>query len=313
MRFEQLLFLCEIVDQGLSVTRAADVLHTSQPGVSKQIRLLETELGFDILRRRKGRIDGVTEPGQIVVALARKILRDAQAIKRLGDEYSYNDVGELVVATTHLHARYILPAIVEQFRGVYPKVRLSLLQVDPEQTGELVASGRADIGITSELPVSQQQLVGLPIYKYGRTLITPPGHPLLSEQPLTLSAISHFPIISYNRSYPGGMAVKRAFEQARLVPEIVISATDAEVIKAYVRIGLGVAVLPSIAFDAVDDAPLEGVDATDIFGMLHAQIILHPDAFLRGYMYDFMHMVSPAWPRAKVVSMMSGAVDHAER
>jgi LysR family cys regulon transcriptional activator len=306
VRFEQLLFLCEIVDQGLSVTRAAEVLNTSQPGVSKQIRLLESELGFDLLRRRKGRIVGITEPGEIVVSLARKIMRDVQAIRRLGEEYSYNDAGELVIATTHLHARYILPAIIERFRGVYPNVRLSLLQVDPEHTGELVGSGRADIGITSELPITQHELVELPIYEYGRSLIMPPDHPLLDARPLKLKDIGRFPIISYNPSYPGGMAVKRAFERARLVPEIVISANDAEVIKAYVRIGLGVAVVPSVAFDSELDKPLSAVDATGIFGMLQAQIILHPEAFLREYMYEFIHMVAPKWPRAKVMATMNG-------
>lgn len=307
MRFEQLLFLCEIVDQGLSITRAADVLNTSQPGVSKQIRLLESELGFDVLRRRKGRIDGVTEPGKIVVALARKILRDAQAIRRLGDEYSYNETGELVIATTHLHARYILPAIIEKFRGVYPKVRLSLLQVDPEHTAELVGSGRADIGITSELPNAQHELVELPIYEFGRSLIMNPDHPLRDMQTLELQHISRYPIVAYNVAYPGGMAVKRAFEREHLTPEIVISATDAEVIKAYVRIGLGIAVVPTVAFDAELDKPLVAVDATDIFGMLQAQIILHPEAFLREYMYEFIHMVAPKWPRTDVVTMMTGA------
>ncbi|MEP4378274.1 MAG: LysR substrate-binding domain-containing protein [Alphaproteobacteria bacterium] len=307
MRFEQLLFLREIVDQGLSVTRAANVLNTSQPGVSKQIRLLEGELGFEILRRRKGRIDGVTEPGEIVVALARKILRDVQAIRRLGDDFSYTDAGELVIATTHLHARYVLPAIIEKFRKIYPKVRLSLLQIDPEHTGELVGSGRADIGITSELPNTQHELVELPIYEYGRSLVMPPDHPLLDVQPLKLQQISQYPIISYNASYPGGMAVKRAFEREGLAPEIVISATDAEVIKAYVRIGLGVAVVPAVAFDAELDKPLEAVDATDLFGILKAQIILHPETFLREYMYDFMQMVAPNWPRAEIVSMMAGA------
>jgi LysR family cys regulon transcriptional activator len=309
VRFEQLLFLCEIIDQGQSVTRAAEVLNTSQPGVSKQIRLLESELGFDLLRRRKGRIVGVTEPGEIVVALARKILRDVQAIRRLGDEYLYTDAGELVIATTHLHARYILPAIIERFRGAYPQVRLSLLQVDPEHTGELVASGRADIGITSELPITQHELVELPIYEYGRSLVMPPDHPLFDARPLKLQEISRFPIISYNPSYPGGMAVKRAFERERLVPEIVISANDAEVIKAYVRIGLGVAVVPSVAFDAELDKPLLAVDATGIFGMLQAQIILHPEAFLREYMYDFIHMVAPKWPRARVIATMNGVTE----
>ncbi len=307
MRIDQFVFLCEIVDQGLSITRAADVLHTSQPGVSKQIRLLESELGFEILRRRKGRIDGVTEPGKVVVALARKIVRDVQAIRRLGDEYSYNETGELVIATTHLHARYILPAIVEKFRGVYPEIRLSLLQVDPKQTGELVDSGRADIGITSELPNAEHNLIELPIYEYGRSLVMPPEHPLLDAKQLNLKQISRYPIISYNPAYPGGMAVKRAFERERLVPEIVISANDAEVIKAYVRIGLGVAVVPTIAFDTELDKPLVDVDATEIFGMLQAQVILHPEAFLREYMYDFIHMVAPNWSREAVVANMSGA------
>jgi len=300
MRLEQLRFLCEVVDRGYNVSRAAEVLNTSQPGVSKQIRLLETELGFEILRRRKGRIAGLTEPGTALLPLARKILRDAANIAGLRDELTHSGSGQLVIATTHLHACYVLPRIVERFRRQYPQVRVSLLQADPGQIIELISTARADIGITGEPPGGARELIQLSCYEMPRSLIAPRGHPLLREQPLTLAKIAEHPLIAYNRRYPGGMALERAFARHRIEPDIVISAIDSEVIKAYVKIGVGVAVLPSVAFVRKADAELGVVDVTSLFGGAGAQLILHPEAYLREYMYDFIRKVAPQWTRERI-------------
>lgn len=300
MRLEQLRFLCEIVDRGFNVSRAAEVLNTSQPGVSKQIRLLETELRFEILRRRKGRIVGLTEPGAALLPLARKILRDAGNIASLRDEFSHSDSGQLVIATTHLHACYVLPRIVERFRNHYPQVRVSLLQGDPEQIVEMISTARADIGITGEPPGGVRELIQLPCYEMQRSLTAPRGHPLLRARPLTLVKIAQHPLIAYNRGYPGGMALERAFEKQHIEPDIVIRAIDSEVIKAYVKIGLGVAVLPSAAFVPEADTDLGVVDVTHLFGPAAAALILHPEAYLREYMYDFIQQVAPQWSRERM-------------
>lgn len=304
MRLEQLRFLCEIVDRGFNVSRAAEAVHTSQPGVSKQVRLLERELGFDILRRQKGRLVGLTEPGAAVVQIARKMLRDAGSIGRVRDEFTRENSGELVIATTHLHACYVLPPIIERFRGHYPNVRLSLLQANPGQTIELVSSARADVGLTGEPPQGQQELIQLPCYEMKRSLIVPRGHPLLRQRPLTLEKIARHPHIAYDRSYAGGMAVRRAFDRAGLEPDVVLSAIDSEVIKAYVKIGLGIAVVPTVAYDRKADAVLGAIDVTDLFGPSAAYIMLNPETYLREYMHEFIGMIAPQWTRARIAHAM---------
>lgn len=304
MRLEQLRFLCEIVDREYSISRAAEALNTSQPGVSKQIRLLEQELKFEILLRRRGRIAGLTEPGASVVRIARKMLRDAGSIGSLRDDLMQRDGGELVIATTHLHAQHVLPAIVERFRRNYPRVQFSLLQANPDETLDLVSSGRADIGITGDTPGSTE-LVQLPCYDLKRSLILPRGHPLLRERKLTLAKIARHPQIAYDRSYPGGMALHRAFEARGITPDIIINAIDSEVIKAYVRIGLGIAVVPTVAFERSVEKTLAAVDVTGLFGVSSAFVVLHPEAYLRTYMYDFIAMLGPRWTRARIEAVVA--------
>ena len=310
MRLEQLRFLCEIVDRGFNVSRAAEALHTSQPGVSKQIKLLEQELKFEILRRSKGRLTGLTEPGAAVVELSRRILRDARNIGRLREDFTHHDSGELVVATTHMHARYVLPQIIERFRRHHPRVQFRLLQVDPAEAIRLVSSARADMAIIGDPPDGAPELVQLPCYAFRRSLITPRGHPLLRDRPLTLQKIARHPQIALDRSYPGGMALTRAFERSDLKPDIVISGIDSDVIKAYVQLGLGIAVLPSVAFDRKLDTTLTAVDVTDLFGFSSAAVLIHPENYLRDYMYEFIHMVGPQWTRARIEKSLAKGPDH---
>lgn len=309
MRLEQLRFLCEIVDRGFNVSRAADALHTSQPGVSKQIKLLEQELKFEILRRRKGRLVGLTEPGVAVVELARRILRDTRNIGRLREDFTRHDSGELVVATTHLHARYVLPQIIERFRQHHPRVQFRLLQVNPAEAIRVVSSARADMAIIGDPPDGAPELIQLPCYAFRRSLITPRGHPLLRDRPLTLQKLARHPQIALDRSYPGGMALTRAFERCEPKPDIVISGIDSDVIKAYVQLGLGIAVLPSVAFDRKLDTTLAAVDVTDLFGFSSAAIFIHPENYLRDYMYEFIHMVGPQWTRARIEKRLCKGLD----
>jgi LysR family cys regulon transcriptional activator len=297
MRLEQLRFLCEIVDRGFSVSRAAEALNTSQPGVSRQVRLLEQELKFDVLRRQKGRLVGLTEPGAAVVQIARRILREVDSIGRVHDEFVHDNSGEMVIATTHLHACFVLPPIVERFRRHYPRVQFNLLQANTHDTVELVLSGRADVGIAAEPPEGYQGLVQLPAYALPRSLFAPRNHPILRQQPLTLEKIAAYPHIAYDRSYAGGMIVKRAFDAIGIEPDIIISAIDSEVIKSYVQIGMGLAVLPTITYDRKADKTLTAIDVTAMFGPCEVAVLLHPEAYLRDYMYEFIHMIAPRWTR----------------
>jgi LysR family cys regulon transcriptional activator len=305
MRLEQLRFLCEIVDQGFNISRAAEALHTSQPGVSKQIRLLERELDVEVLRRRKGRVVGVTEPGAAVLRVARNMLRDANTIVRIRDEFSRCDSGRLAIATTHLHACYVLPKAIERFRRRYPGIQWSLMQANPGQIVELVSSGKADIGITGEAPGSAGELVELPSYELARSLIVPARHPLLRSRRLSLEEIARHPLIAHDVAYPGGVALRRAFSGKNIEPTIVIRATDSEVIKAYVKLGLGIAVLPTITFDPRKDGGLRAIEATHLFGPAAAATIVRPDLYLRGYMYDFIQMVAPEWTRPKIARVLT--------
>jgi LysR family cys regulon transcriptional activator len=300
MRLEQLRFLCEIVDQGFSISKAAIALNTSQPGISKQIRLLEEELKVDLLQRRGGRVVGLTEPGAAVVETARRMLRDAGNLRKIGDEYNREDSGRLVVATTHLYARYVLPPILEAFGRRYPKVQVSLQQGTQRQTVELLASSEGDVGILSSPPEGAHGVVELPAKSFRRSVIVPRRHPLLKRSTIGLADVAEFPLVTLDFSLVGGWSLQRAFESAGVVPRVVLTAGDSDVVKAYVARGLGITVLPSIVFDAGQDPLLRAIDADHLFEPLPNFIALHPHTYLRGYMYDFIRLVAPEWTRPRV-------------
>lgn len=301
MNLQQLRYLHGIAEQGFNISRAATALHTSQPGISKQIQMLEREIGIAILARKGNRIVGVTEPGRAILDAARRVLHDADNIKRIGEDFTTKDAGRLVVATTHMHARYVLRDVIRDFIRQHPRVQLVLRQASPAETALLVASGEADIGVSSQpAERARDDLVTLPCYKLERSVITPRRHPLLREKRLTLRVIAKYPIITFDQSFIGGSAVLRAFEAARIKPNIVLSAIDADVIKTYVELGLGIAILPSIAYEPQRDRALRAIDAAKLFEPTIACIELRRENYLRSYMLDFIQRIAPQWSRESI-------------
>jgi len=306
MKLQQLRYIREISKRGLNLSEAAQALHTSQPGVSKQIRLLEDELGVDILVRHGKRVTDMTEPGRMILAIIERILHDVDDLKRVASEFSSQDSGSFVIATTHTQARYALPPVVSRFMQRYPKVRLSLRQGSPEHIAELVRSGNADVAITTEATELYEGLTLLPCHQWNRCVITPLRHPLLREKPLTLEAVARHPIVTYDFAFAGDSPVKRAFDQKRLVPNVVLTAIDADVIKAYVEMGLGVGILAKMAFDPARDMGLRLIDASHLFEPSMARIGLRPNAYVRGYVYEFIEMFAPHLKRAVVDATLKG-------
>jgi LysR family transcriptional regulator, cys regulon transcriptional activator len=304
MNLIQLRYIREIVRQGLSVSNASDTLHTSQSGVSRQVQLLEEELKLQVFQRNGKRLIGITEPGKIIVALAERVLRELDNIKRVGEEYTQKDKGTLTIATTHTQARYFLPPAVKQFMHDYPEVALTIHQGNPTQVAEQVVSGEADIGIATESISTVENLLCLPCYQWNRCIVTPEGHSLLDDAPLTLEKITRYPLVTYDFAFTGGSLVKRVFNQAGLDPNIVLTAIDADVIKTYVSLGLGIGLLATMAYNPERDVNLKMLDASHLFPASTTYLGLRRDAYLRDYVYDFIHILVPELNRNKVVAAL---------
>ena len=306
MKIQQLRYLCEVAKRGLNLSEAAAALHTSQPGISKQIRMLEDELGVQILVRHGKRVVDVTEPGRVILDIAERILKDTENLKQVGREFGAEDSGSLAIATTHTQARYALPPVVQRFIQRYPKVRLSLREGSPQQISELMLSGEADIAIITEAYEQYQTLVTLPCYQWNRCVITPLQHPLLKETQLTLDAIARYPIITYDFAFSGDSPIKRAFDARGIKPNVALTAIDADVIKAYVELGMGVGILAKMAFDPARDFGLRLVDASHLFEPSTTRIGIRRHAYLRGYVYDFIEMFAPHLTRRVIEATMRG-------
>ncbi|PPD13345.1 CysB family HTH-type transcriptional regulator [Methylophilus sp.] len=300
MKFHQLRYVHEVVRQQLNISAASEALHTSQPGVSKQIQLLEEELGLQIFQRNGKRLVGITEPGRKIVDLAARVMLDMQNIKRVGDEYSQEDRGELTIATTHTQARYRLPAAVKQFMAQYPNVKLSIHQGNPSQVTEQVAAGEADIGIATENISKDERLSCLPCYEWNRCLVVPPDHPLLEKTNLSLKDLVNYPLITYDFAFTGGTLVSKVFHDAGLQPNVVFTAIDADVIKTYVNLGLGIGLIANMAYDDTRDAPLKSLDCSHLFPNSTTYLGVRRDAFLRDYMLNFITMLSPQYDKRSV-------------
>jgi LysR family cys regulon transcriptional activator len=300
MKLHQLRYIREVARQGLNVSTAAEALHTSQPGVSKQIQLLEEELGLQIFHRSGKRLTSVTEPGQAILTMAERMLREAENIKRVGEDITRESEGALTIATTHTQARYRLPPAVKLFIEQYPNVRLNIHQGSPAQVAELVATGEADVGIATESIADRDGLTALPCYTWNRCVVVPQGHSLLKFQPLTLEKIAEYPIVTYDLGFTGSTSVKRVFEAKGLVPNIVLTAIDSDVIKTYVELGLGVGLLATMAYNAERDRNLAMLDASHLFPNSTTYLGVRRDAYLRGYVYEFIRLVAPHLDRAAV-------------
>lgn len=300
MKLQQLRYLNEVARQDLNITSAAEVLYTSQPGVSKQIQLFEEEIGLQVFLRNGKRLTGITEPGEQILLLAAKVMQQVDNIKRVGDEFSNVETGTLTIATTHTQARYKLPAAVKAFMTNYPHVKLNIHQGNPSQVAEQVANGDADVGIATEYISDYENLLCLPCYKWNRCVVVPHGHPLLLEGTLTLEKLTAYPLITYDFGFTGGTLVSKTFSDAGLSPNVVLTAIDADVIKTYVTLGLGVGLLAKMAYDPERDANLAMVDVSHLFADSTTYLGVRKDAFLRGYMYGFIELIAPYFNRQMV-------------
>ncbi|MBY0341022.1 MAG: CysB family HTH-type transcriptional regulator [Rhodocyclaceae bacterium] len=293
MNFQQLRIIREAVRQDFNLTEVANALFTSQPGVSKHIRDLEEEIGVELFIRKGKRLLGLTPPGKELVPVVERILRDTQNLKTIADQFASNEHGNLTIATTHTQARYALPEVIKQFKQRYPKVHLTLHQGGPTEIAEMLVQGIADVGIATEVLHVSPALAAFPSYSWHHAVIVPHDHPLNAVQDLTLEAIAAYPIITYNEGYTGRAQIDRAFAQADLHPDFVLSAIDADVIKTYVEVGLGIGVIASMAFNPAKDTGLKLLNADHLFEKNTTYIAVHRGTFLREYAHQFALMLAP--------------------
>lgn len=308
MNLQQLRYIHEVAHRGLNVSDAAASLYTSQPGISKQIRLLEEELGLTIFARSGKRLTAVTEPGRIVLDIAARVLGELKNLKRVGDDYAGEAGGTLDVATTHTQARYALPAVVKRFMELHPGVRLRLHQGNPEQVAEWTLRGDADIGIATE-SLERPGLTTLPCYQWSHVVIAPAGHAVLAEGAPTLGSLAKYPLITYDPSFTGRSHIDRAFERAGVAANVVLTAIDADVIKTYVLLGLGLGVIAEMAFDPVRDAGLVALPAQRLFASSTTRLAFRRDAYLRKFDYAFIELFAPQLTRKVVETTIVGGGD----
>ena len=306
MKLQQLRYLTEVVHRGLNVSEAAEALHTSQPGVSKQIRALEDELGVEVFVRHGKRLAAVTEPGKAVVAIAERILAEAQNLRRAGEEFANDALGTLTIAATHTQARYALPKAVAAFKKRYPRVKLVIHQGNPTQLCEQVIRGEADLCVATEAISAYPELISMPVYQWNRCVVVPLRHPLLKSTPLTLEKLAEYPIVTYDFAFANRSLVQKAFENRGLQPNVVLSALDSDVIKTYVELGLGVGILAKMAFDEKRDRSLRARDASHLFESSTTRLGIKRNAYLRRYAYEFIELFAPHLPRSIVERAVRG-------
>lgn len=303
MKLQQLRYIVEIVNQNLNITEAAEVLYTSQPGISKQVRLLESELGINIFERNGKHVKGLTPAGEKIVAIARELLVKAQSIKSVAEEQTRPNKGILRIATTNTQARYMLPSVIEKFKARYPEVSLHLHQGSPNQIYDVLVAGEVDLAITTEAQYLFDEAVLLPCYWWNRSVIVKPEHPLAAfvnqSKNLTVEQLGRYDLITYTFGFTGQSDLDHAFNKEGILPNIVFTATDADVIKTYVRLGLGVGIMASMAHTETDK-DLVAINASHLFQPSMTQIAFKRGTFLRNYMYDFINYFSPHLTRVQV-------------
>lgn len=293
MNFQQLRSVRETARQGYNLTLVAEALHTSQPGVSRQLKELEDELGAELFVRAGRRFLGLTPTGELALPIIERLLQDAENLRRVAAEFAQTDRGTLTVAATHTQARYALPTAVRDFRVSHPRVSLHLQQGSPRQIAELVASGAADIGIATEALAEYPELVALPCYRWSHVVVVPKGHELADGAPLSLQRLAQFPIVTYEPGYTGRRHIDDAFAKAGLEVDVVLSAMDADVIKTYVDLGIGVGIIASVAFDEQRDDHLVAIDARHLFALNTTRVALKRGAFQRSYVHAFIQTFAP--------------------
>ena len=293
MNFQQLRIIRETVRQDFNLTTVANTLFTSQPGVSKHIKDLEVELGIEIFVRRGKRLLGLTEPGKELLTVVERILLDVQNARSIADHFSNRETGNLVIATTHTQARYALPEVIKIFKAAYPKVHLVLHQGSPREIAEMLTAGEADIAIATEWLNNVPEIATFPYYTWHHAVIVPHGHPLLALEKITLEALADFPIVTYHEGFTGRAHVDQGFAAAGVVPDIVLSAIDADVIKTYVGLGMGVGIVASIAYDPDQDRNLVLLPVPELFPANTTRIAVRKGTYLRSYAHAFIEKVCP--------------------
>jgi LysR family cys regulon transcriptional activator len=310
MNLHQLRFVREAVRQNYNLTDAAKALFTSQPGVSKAIIELEEELGVDIFTRHGKRIRGLTEPGRLVLESVELIMQEIESLKRIGKEYAAHDSGSFTIATTHTQARYMLPKVVQAFMLKFPKVRLSLLQGNPKQIADMVKTGQADLAIATEAIAAIDGLVTLPCYQWEHVVVVPPEHELLRSKAVSLEEIAGYPLITYDAAFAGRSKIDHAFSLRELKPDVLLEAIDADVIKTYVELGMGVGIIAGMAFDPERDRNLRTISVGHLFGTNVSRVAVKQGAYLRSYIYTFIELLAPSLNRKMVEAAMRGGENY---
>lgn len=305
MNFQQLRSVRETVRCGFNLTEVASTLHTSQPGVSRQVRELEEELGVQLFERSGKRLLGLTSAGRSLLPIVERVLMDAESLKRAGLELQGRDEGRLSIAATHSQARYALPHVVRDFRRRWPKVKLHLHQGAPEQVADMLLSGEADIGIATEALANYDQLLTLPCYRWSHSIVLPTGHPLTQlQRPITLQDLIPYPLITYELGYTGRFHIDKAFAEAGLRPDIVLTAMDADVIKTYVELEMGVGIVASIAIEDGADRHLQAIDAGHLFDINVTRLGMRRHLWLPGFAFGFIETFVPTLTRDEVLRVL---------
>ncbi len=293
MKLQQLRYIWEVAHHDLNVSATAQSLYTSQPGISKQIRLLEDELGVEVFARSGKHLTSITPAGEDILKLAGEVLKQVATIKAVAQEHSDPRKGSISIATTHTQARYVLPPVIKQFIDNFPEVSLHMNQGTPMQISEMASEGEVDFAIATEALELFGNLVMMPCYRWNRSVIVPRDHPLAQPSALTLENLANFPIVTYVFGFTGRSKLDDAFSSKELTPKVVFTATDADVIKTYVRLGLGVGIIASMAYDPIIDKDLVAVDAQHLFQSSTTKIGFRRGTFLRKFMYDFIQLFAP--------------------
>lgn len=308
MKLQQLRYVVEVFRHDNHLSAAADFLNTSQSGVSKQIQLLEAELGFSVFQRKRNRILGLTEPGRRIIEIAQRVIGDIDSLKAVRDDFATQDQGSLTIATTHTPARYILPEIIEKFVRRYPMVKIGLRQGNPTQICEMVETGDADIAIGTETSQPFPNLVRMPCMQLSRCVVAKRGHPILRAKQITLAEIAKYPVITHDPAFSGRWRVMEAFRKQGLKPQFIFGIVDADVSKAYVERGFGIAILSAVSVDTKRDAGLQARDVSHLLEPNTAYISLRKNGYFRQFVFDFINQVSPELTPDRIVSLLNGTL-----
>lgn len=303
MKLRQLQYVCEVAKRGCNISAAAASLHTAQSGISKQLKLLEDEIGTPLFHRLGNKLSGLTPSGETIAQSAQRVMQEVTFIKAFGAGLEKKNEGTLTVATTHTQSRYVLPAIVKRFNNRYPKVRVTLRHANPAGILELLNSGEADVGVTTAAPVRDKSLIVLPSHRFERVVIVPAGHPLLRQSEITLKSVARYPLVTYDSGYTGREDVLKTFSRAGLTPHIALSAADADVIKSCVEQDLGIAVLLGVIFDNDRDKGLRQIPAGHLFPPAKINVVVAKRHYFRNFDYHFVEMLSGRWRKSDIQKM----------